>query len=348
MVSTQVVTISRIRTRTDACMHERGSTTSGRQRRHACTRAICCARCPVHQPVYGRGVGVGRYAPKTGVVATMVASKGSGGGRVGEEGERWRSGVPCACRLVSRILADPPALRLSACPRTAHHRHSAPLPARLAGAPTLAGLPAYKRLQRGLPQRRRSQRAATCCRRCCRGPTSLFRPATLRAAPADQCFTFCLQHPPPPPPPMLSVLLPMPAAHLRRWASRPPAYRRGPPGPLLPLRFLATVATHSGTFHCDEALATALLRRHPRFAQLALTRTRDPALVRQADVVLDVGGIYDPVSLRFDHHQRSFVSTFDEQHTVRLSSAGLVWKYVHLPSTICHQPCAMCRLQPAI
>lgn len=33
-------------------------------------------------------------------------------------------------------------------------------------------------------------------------------------------------------------------------------------------------------------------------------RTRDPALLDTCDIIVDVGGIYDPHKLRFDHHQR--------------------------------------------
>lgn len=44
--------------------------------------------------------------------------------------------------------------------------------------------------------------------------------------------------------------------------------------------------------------------------------------------MVDVGGVYDPKTNRFDHHQRSFTDTFDEKHkTTRLSSAGLIYKH---------------------
>jgi len=43
--------------------------------------------------------------------------------------------------------------------------------------------------------------------------------------------------------------------------------------------------------------------------------------------VVDVGGIYDPATNRFDHHQRTFTDTFSEDYDVRLSSAGLVYKH---------------------
>ena len=33
-------------------------------------------------------------------------------------------------------------------------------------------------------------------------------------------------------------------------------------------------------------------------------RTREPAELAQCEVVVDVGGVYDPNQQRYDHHQR--------------------------------------------
>jgi uncharacterized UPF0160 family protein len=92
---------------------------------------------------------------------------------------------------------------------------------------------------------------------------------------------------------------------------------------------LRTIVTHSGRFHADESLAVALLRRLPQFREHKVVRTRDPALVASGDVVVDVGGVYDPTRGRFDHHQASFQDTFDCEHhnSTRLSSAGLIYKH---------------------
>ena len=38
----------------------------------------------------------------------------------------------------------------------------------------------------------------------------------------------------------------------------------------------ACIGTHNGTFHCDEALATALLKTLPAYKDHAIVRTRDP------------------------------------------------------------------------
>ncbi|GLI62654.1 hypothetical protein VaNZ11_005327 [Volvox africanus] len=88
------------------------------------------------------------------------------------------------------------------------------------------------------------------------------------------------------------------------------------------------IGTHSGTFHCDEALGCWLLRRTAQFQQAEIVRTRDSAVLKDLDVVIDVGGEYDPDRLRFDHHQRSFETKFGYGfETTRLSSAGLVYKH---------------------
>lgn len=44
------------------------------------------------------------------------------------------------------------------------------------------------------------------------------------------------------------------------------------------------------------------------------------------DAVLDVGGVYDPPTDRYDHHQRGFDQNFGHGFVTKLSSAGLVYK----------------------
>mmetsp|Transcript_59511 Transcript_59511/g.159414 ORF Transcript_59511/g.159414 Transcript_59511/m.159414 type:complete len:356 (-) Transcript_59511:50-1117(-) len=101
-----------------------------------------------------------------------------------------------------------------------------------------------------------------------------------------------------------------------------------------------TIGTHSGSFQCDEALGCWLLRQLPTYAGASIVRSRDSAQLAPCDIVIDVGGIYDPEKLRFDHHQRGFFETADgrpgaatkpEEATGRwktkLSSAGLVYKH---------------------
>ncbi|XP_025738946.2 MYG1 exonuclease isoform X1 [Callorhinus ursinus] len=92
------------------------------------------------------------------------------------------------------------------------------------------------------------------------------------------------------------------------------------------------IGTHNGTFHCDEALACALLRLLPEYRDAEIVRTRDPEKLASCDIVVDVGGEYDPQRHRYDHHQRSFTETMSslspgKPWQTKLSSAGLI--YLH-------------------
>lgn len=78
--------------------------------------------------------------------------------------------------------------------------------------------------------------------------------------------------------------------------------------------------THSGTFHVDDVLAYAMLSLAG--GPHELVRTRDPEVIRRADIVWDVGGEFDHARCRFDHHQRGAPNRPDG---TPYSSAGLVW-----------------------
>ena len=67
-----------------------------------------------------------------------------------------------------------------------------------------------------------------------------------------------------------------------------------------------------------------MLRLLPAYKDAALIRSREPSQLSRCDVVVDVGGDYDPSNHRYDHHQRTFNASFPERST-KLSSAGLVW-----------------------
>lgn len=62
------------------------------------------------------------------------------------------------------------------------------------------------------------------------------------------------------------------------------------------------------------------------FVNLALKRSRDPAVLATCDIVVDVGAVYDESKQLFDHHQRGFTEVFGHGFTTKLSSAGLVYK----------------------
>ena len=89
-----------------------------------------------------------------------------------------------------------------------------------------------------------------------------------------------------------------------------------------------TLLTHSGKFHCDDAVAYATLRLALGLKQVGgdhhLVRTRDKAGIEAADVVFDVGGVHDVATGRFDRHQRGAPVRADDG--VPFSAAGLVWQ----------------------
>lgn len=92
------------------------------------------------------------------------------------------------------------------------------------------------------------------------------------------------------------------------------------------------IGTHNGTFHCDEVLACFFLRQLPEYKDAEIIRTRDPAELAKCDIVVDVGGEFDPKKHRYDHHQRGFGDSFqslcaEKPWVTKLSSAGLV--YLH-------------------
>lgn len=90
----------------------------------------------------------------------------------------------------------------------------------------------------------------------------------------------------------------------------------------LSFSFSMIIATHSGKFHADDVWGVAVLDLV--FPDCELVRTRDPQKIREADFAVDVGGIWDPQSGRFDHHQKGFDGA--RQSGVIYASAGLVWK----------------------
>ena len=82
------------------------------------------------------------------------------------------------------------------------------------------------------------------------------------------------------------------------------------------------IVTHSGKFHADDAWAVAVLKI--LYPQGEVVRTRDEAQVEAADFAVDVGGIWDAATGRFDHHQKGFAGA--RSTGVPYASAGLVWK----------------------
>ncbi len=82
------------------------------------------------------------------------------------------------------------------------------------------------------------------------------------------------------------------------------------------------IATHDGKFHTDEVMAISLLLLI--FPGAEVVRTRDPKVLVTCDIVVDVGGVHNPDSGRFDHHQKGGAGEWPDG--TKLSSFGLVWK----------------------
>ncbi|MCX7749914.1 MAG: MYG1 family protein [Clostridia bacterium] len=81
---------------------------------------------------------------------------------------------------------------------------------------------------------------------------------------------------------------------------------------------LKRVGTHSGRFHADEVMATAILKE---IFELEIVRTRDPEVLNGLDIVYDVGGG------EFDHHQMD--KEYRERGTDRgtpYAACGLIWR----------------------
>ena len=86
-----------------------------------------------------------------------------------------------------------------------------------------------------------------------------------------------------------------------------------------------TVVTHNGLFHADEGFGVAFLSLLLG-SGMRVVRTRNPAQIEQADVALDVGGVYDNTKLRYDHHQKDFLDVH-EGTSIKLAACGLIWRH---------------------
>ncbi|KAL1767658.1 UPF0160 protein MYG1, mitochondrial [Sigmodon hispidus] len=131
---------------------------------------------------------------------------------------------------------------------------------------------------------------------------------------------------------ILTLLLPWRSVLQTKHRMLGPEFVSPPKRPRNNLMAPPRIGTHNGTFHCDEALACALLRLLPEYRDAEIVRTRDPEKLASCDIVVDVGGEYNPQRHRYDHHQRTFTETMSslcpgKPWQTKLSSAGLV--YLH-------------------
>ncbi len=104
------------------------------------------------------------------------------------------------------------------------------------------------------------------------------------------------------------------------------------------------IVTHSSKFHSDDVFAVATLmlvlekakpdnseelsgRSTPegfRENEVEVIRSRDPEIIKTADYVVDIGGVYNPEKNLFDHHQEDKAG--ERENGVPFASFGLVWK----------------------
>lgn len=82
------------------------------------------------------------------------------------------------------------------------------------------------------------------------------------------------------------------------------------------------LGTHDGSSHADETIGTEIFC--VLYPNTEVVRSRDPAILAQCDVLVDVGGEYDPARNRFDHHQKGFSER--RRDGLPYAAAGLVWK----------------------
>lgn len=86
---------------------------------------------------------------------------------------------------------------------------------------------------------------------------------------------------------------------------------------------MQTVVTHSGSFDPDDVLAVAALQLYLGLDNLNIIRSRDKSVIDQADWVVDVGGVYNAETRRFDHHQNGVPK---RDNGIPYSAFGLIWK----------------------
>ena len=88
---------------------------------------------------------------------------------------------------------------------------------------------------------------------------------------------------------------------------------------------MTTIQVHDGTFHCDELAAIVIysIFNNIDLNDINIIRSRK---IYDADVVMDVGGVYDPANMKFDHHQETF--NLKRSNGIKFASAGLVLRWV--------------------
>jgi uncharacterized UPF0160 family protein len=87
-----------------------------------------------------------------------------------------------------------------------------------------------------------------------------------------------------------------------------------------------TIVTHDVHFHADEICAVAALELFLGEKNVTIIRSRNEEIIESGDYVIDVGGVYDPKTHRFDHHQSGGAGS--RENGVAYASFGLIWKEI--------------------
>jgi uncharacterized UPF0160 family protein len=87
---------------------------------------------------------------------------------------------------------------------------------------------------------------------------------------------------------------------------------------------MKTVVTHSGGFHSDDVFAVAAFQLLLGEESMTVVRTRDDEVIVGADYVVDVGGVYDHDTKRYDHHQNGSPV---RENGIPYAGFGLMWKH---------------------
>lgn len=82
------------------------------------------------------------------------------------------------------------------------------------------------------------------------------------------------------------------------------------------------IVTHNAKFHADDVFGVAALSL--LYPDAEIIRTRDKEIIESADIVLDVGEIYNQSTNRFDHHQAGGAG--NRENGIPYASFGLIWK----------------------
>lgn len=87
------------------------------------------------------------------------------------------------------------------------------------------------------------------------------------------------------------------------------------------------LVTHNSRYHPDDIFACAVIQLYldKKGIDYQVIRTRDEEVIKTGDYVFDVGGVYDPATNRFDHHQKEGAGM--RSNTIPYASFGLTWKH---------------------